>query len=128
DLDGAIAADAPDLALLEHAQELRLQVERQLAELVEKNGAAVRRFERALPRRGRAGERALLVPEQLRLDERPRDRAAVDDDERLVLALGQGMDRLRDQIFSGAGLAFDEHRRLGRRDALDEPEDLAHLE
>ena len=53
DLDGAVAADAPDLALLEHAQELGLQVERQLAELVEEDGAAVRQLERALPRRGR---------------------------------------------------------------------------
>src|SRR2546422_5540968 len=34
----------------------------------------------------RPGERTLLVAEQLRLDQRVRDRAAVDGDERLVAA------------------------------------------
>src|SRR6185312_3729499 len=128
DIDGAIAADATDLALLEHAQELGLQIERELAELVEEDGAPVRRFEGDLPRGGRAGERALLVAEQLRLDERARDRAAVDDDERLVLAARQIVDRARDEIFSGAGFALDQHRRFGRADALEEPEDLAHAQ
>ena len=41
-----------------------------------------RELERALARRDRAGERALLVAEQLALDQRARDRAAIDDDER----------------------------------------------
>ena len=48
------AADAPDSPVLEHAQQLRLQVERQLANLVEEQRAAVGPLERAgsaLPRR-----------------------------------------------------------------------------
>ena len=46
-----LAADAPDLAALERAQEPRLQVERQLADLVEEQRAAVGALEGA--RRGR---------------------------------------------------------------------------
>ena len=42
------AADPAELALLEHAQQLGLEVERQLAELVEEHGAAVGQLERAL--------------------------------------------------------------------------------
>ena len=45
-LRGAHLADAAHLALLEHAQELRLQIERQLADLVEEEGAAVGLFDR----------------------------------------------------------------------------------
>ena len=65
-----VAADAPELARLEHAQQLRLHVEGQLADLVEEQRAAVGVLERALARRDGAGERAALVPEELALDER----------------------------------------------------------
>ena len=41
------AADALELALLEHAQQLRLQLERQLADLVEEERAAVGQLEAA---------------------------------------------------------------------------------
>ena len=43
DLPRPHAADARDLARLEHAQQLRLQRQRQLADLVEEDGAARRR-------------------------------------------------------------------------------------
>ena len=61
-------ADAPDLALLEHAQQLGLDAERQLADLVEEDGAAVRRLEEALAVAIGAGEGAAHVAEQLGLD------------------------------------------------------------
>ena len=46
-VDGArrVLADAPDLALLQHAQQLGLRARRQLADLVEKQRAAVRLLE-----------------------------------------------------------------------------------
>ena len=40
-----VLADALDLAFLEDAQQLRLQVERQLADLVQEEGAAVGQLE-----------------------------------------------------------------------------------
>src|SRR6185503_5918845 len=67
----------------------------------------------------RAGERALLVAEQLALEQRLGERAAVDLDERAVRALAQPVDRARDQLLAGAALARDEHGRVARRDLLD---------
>ena len=74
DLDRAARADRIDLALLQRAQELDLGVERQFADLVEKQRAAVRLGELADVLLGRAGEGALLVAEQDRT--RPASRAA----------------------------------------------------
>ena len=47
DLDGLGRADAPDLALLQHAQELHLHLGADLADLVEEQRAAVRLLEEA---------------------------------------------------------------------------------
>ena len=47
DLDDLVAADALDLAVLEHAQQLGLQVEVELADLVEEDGAALGLLEAA---------------------------------------------------------------------------------
>jgi hypothetical protein len=71
------------LALLQRAQQLGLQRERHLADLVEQQRAAVGRAKKPSLAR-RAGERALLVAEQLALEQRLGDRRAVDRDERLV--------------------------------------------
>ena len=86
DLDVTRVAEAPDLLLLEGAQELHLQVERQLADLVEEQRPAAGLLEEPAPICGGVGERALLVPEQLALEEVLGDGAAVDGDERRVLA------------------------------------------
>src|SRR6185437_12171351 len=69
DLDRRRAADTLELLLLEHAEELRLQVEPHLRDLVEQQRAAVGALERALDALDRAGECALLVAEQRALDE-----------------------------------------------------------
>ena len=65
-------AEALDLSFLEHAQDLRLQLERQLSDLVEEHGAAVGELEAARLRGVRSGERTPLAPEQFALDERRR--------------------------------------------------------
>ena len=59
--------------LLQHAQQLRLQLERDVADLVEKQRAAVRQLEAADPLRDRAGERAALVAEELALQQAGRE-------------------------------------------------------
>ena len=63
------AAQALELPLLQHAQQLDLRRQIQLADLVEKQRAALGQLEAALLGRLRAREGALLVPEELRLDE-----------------------------------------------------------
>ena len=69
DLDRAVLTDGPHLALLQHAQELGLDRRRQLADLVEQDGAAVGLAEQARARLDGAGEGALGVAEQLGLGE-----------------------------------------------------------
>ena len=84
DRDRLHAADAHELALLEHAQQLDLRRRRNLADLVEEERSRIGELEASEPPLGRAGERALLVAEQLALEQRLGQRADVHGDERLV--------------------------------------------
>ena len=105
------SAEPPELALLQHAQQLHLRGRHHLGDLVEEQRAAMRQLEAALSALDRAGERALLVPEDLALEERLGNRRAVDRHERLSRALTELVDRLRDHLLAGARLAADQHRR-----------------
>src|SRR6185503_12672038 len=62
-------ADRHDLALLQESQQLRLDVERQVADLVEEQGAACRRSNESLLIADGAGETAAAVAEQLAIGE-----------------------------------------------------------
>ena len=75
----------------------------------------------------RSRERALLIAEELRLDQGVRDRAAVDSDKRLLASGTQLVDGPSHELLAGAGLALDEdgERRVGH--LLDLPDDLLHL-
>ena len=68
DLDRPARADRIDLALLQRAQQLDLGVERQFADFVEEQRAAIGLGELADVLFGGAGEGALLVAEQDRFD------------------------------------------------------------
>ena len=120
------AADPLELALLQRAQQLRLQVERQLADLVEKQRAAVGELEPSLLQAERAGERALLVAEELGLEQRLGQRRAVDRHERPGGARAVAVHGARDELLAGAALAADQHGRVALRDARDAIEDGAH--
>ena len=61
-------------------------------------------------RRDGAGERALFVPEQLALDERRRQRRAVDAHERARVAAAAFVERARKQFLAGAGRPGEQHR------------------
>jgi hypothetical protein len=63
------------------------------------------------------------VAEQLALEEVERNGRAVELHERMAASGAELMDGPRDQLFAGASLAMHEHRRVGRRDALDLLED-----
>ena len=119
------AADAFEHAVLQHAQEPHLRRERQLADLVEEQRAAVGALEPAAALRGGTGEAAALVAEQLGVDEARRDRTAVDAQDRPARARRPRVDRTRDDVLAGAGLAEQQDRCLGRRDLLDLANDLA---
>ena len=108
-LDRLAAADPLDLALLDGAQQLGLEVELQVADLVEEQRAAVGQLELADLLAHRAGERALLVAEQRALDQLAGDGGDVHRDERPVGRLGVAVDHPRHQLLAGAALAADQH-------------------
>ncbi len=86
-LHRATFSEALELALLERTQQLGLKIEGHLADLVQKNGAAVRGFKLARAARYRARERSASVTEELAFEQSLRNRRAVDRDERFVAAV-----------------------------------------
>src|SRR6202030_1844504 len=72
----------------------------------------------------RAGERAPLVAEELALEERLGDRAAVDAHEGATAPRARRVDGFGDHLLADAGLADHEHVEAGDGDALRELEDL----
>ena len=68
---------------------------------------------------GRAGERALLVAEQLAFQQRLGQGGAVEADERAVLARAGVVDGPGDQLLADAALAADQHRGVGAGHAAD---------
>jgi hypothetical protein len=57
-----------ELTFLQHAKQLGLQIERELANLVQEQGAPVRLRETPVPSSGCACEGSLLMPEEFALD------------------------------------------------------------
>src|SRR2546427_10433989 len=117
DLDRPGAADTLELLLLEDPEELRLELERDLADLVEEEGAAMGHLEASDLLRDGPGERAPLAAEELALQEPRRDGGAIDLDEGSLTAAASVVDGARDQFLPRAGLAEHEHGRVGRRDS-----------
>ena len=118
--------DAFELALLQHAQQLRLERRAHGPDLVEEQRAPVRLLEPPLAVADGAGERAAHVAEQLRLEQRFRDRAAVERHEPVGAPRAVVMDRARGEFLAGAGLARDEHGARRRGDGLQQLEQIAH--
>ncbi len=109
------AADRLDFAFLQGAQQLHLRRQRQFADLVEEQRAAVGLDELAGVLLGGAGEGTLLVAEQDRLDQVLGNGAAIDGDKGLGLARARAVDGAREQFLAGAGFAFDQHGDGGTR-------------
>src|SRR5687767_6036329 len=106
-------ADALVLAVLQNAQQLCLHLKRQLADLVEEQGAVGGVLEEAGLGGLRAGEGAPGMPEQRGLDQLRRDRRAVEAQIRLRRARREAMQAPRHQLLAAARFAFDQHR-VGR--------------
>src|SRR6185436_7786492 len=123
-LDRLGAADPLELPLLQDTEQLHLRRQVDVADLVEKQRAAVRQLEAALLARFGAGEGAFLVAEQLGLDQAVGQRGAADFDERLLRAQRAVVDGVGDQLLAGARLAADQHGRAGAGDLRDLLEDL----
>ncbi len=125
-LDRLVAADARDLAVFQHAQQLGLQRQRHVADFVEEQGAAVGIFETALAHLVGAGEGAGLVAEQLVVEQALVQGGAVQGGERLVLARAVVVQRLGDQLLARAVFAEDQHGGVGRGGRAEALQDLLH--
>src|SRR5436305_929838 len=77
------ATNPGELTILKYAQQAHLRRQSHLANFIEEQGAAVRFFEATFSARARVSERALLMPEQLRFEQRFGNGAAVEFDIRL---------------------------------------------
>ena len=126
DLERLDAADPGELALLQHAQQLGLQLDRQVADFVEEDGAGVGHLEFAGAPLGRSGERAALMPEQLALEQAVRNCRAVDGDERRAPARRFEMNRTRDQLLAGAALAAEQNGGVVGHDPSDQFVNFLH--
>ena len=114
----AVAADALDGEVLNGAQQLGLGRRRQIGDFVQKQRAAIGSLELPSPSAD-AGRDAILDAEQLGFEQRFDQRRAVDRDERAVAAATQLVDLPRDELFADAALAFEQHREIRGRHALD---------
>src|SRR5260370_32865311 len=110
----------------EHAKELRLSVEGQLADLVQEYSAPIRELECALSRCDGASKGAAFVSEKLALDERIAHRSAVDYDKWLLGTIALRPCRAREHIFARTRLPLKEHGGNGGSDALKHAENRAH--
>src|SRR5439155_12214575 len=121
-LDRMCAADALDLALLDGAEQFRLQIEPQIANLIEKQCAAGGELELAELLTDGSRERALLVAEQHAFQEVLRDGCQIDGNKwRGCRQSRLAMDQPRQQLFAGAALAQDQD---GRGELGDLPREL----
>jgi hypothetical protein len=115
--DRVRAAHPLDLALLQHAQELRLQRERHLGNLVEEERSALRLLELARLRARGARKRALLVAEHRRFEQILGDRGAIDRYERRARARRALVEVARHDLLAAAALSRYQDGGPGRRHA-----------
>src|SRR5262249_40306528 len=102
----------------------RLELERKFPHLVQEERAAVGELEAADLLSDGVGEGSSLVAEELALEEGRWDGGTVDLDEGSLAAPAPVVDRACDQLLPRPGLTEDEHRRVGRRDGVDLPQDV----
>jgi hypothetical protein len=115
-----------DPAILQHAQQLDLHVVRHVADLVEKQGAAVGFLEAPRALDMGAGEAAFFMAEQFGFDEVAGNGAAIDGDAGGPGARAGGVDGARDHFLAAAGRAGDDHGGIGGADLRDLGAHFAH--
>src|SRR5262249_33784665 len=127
DVDGnrPCPAETLELVLLYDAEQLRLQLEGDLADLVQEQRAAVCELEAANPLRDRAGTGSPLVAEQLAFQQARGNGGGIHLDERSVVSPARIVDGTGNQLLPGPGFSQHENGRIGRCDDLDLVEDVA---
>jgi len=127
-----LAADRDHHPFLKRSKDLRLHREIHVADLVEKQRAALRLAKGPRPVAEGAGKGASHMPEQLCFHELTRNGGAVDRNKRLSAAMAVFVNGAGHQLLAGSGLSGDEHRRLAvgqhADNLLDRPHCLARAD
>ena len=111
-----VVADPFVLPVLDEPQQLRLQGERQVADLVQEERAAVARRDAARVVANRAGERSPDMPEEFAFEQLQREGRTGDDAERLIRAVAPGMDGSCENGLPRPALPAEQDRGVGGRD------------
>ena len=119
-------AHRPELACLQHPQKLRLVLERQLRDLVEKDCALTRLFEEAGFSAHSARERAAGVPEELALDQVPRQTRHVDRHERVCGAARAAVERASGDLFASPRLTREQNVLVGLGESVNHGAQAPH--
>ena len=109
DLYRQIRTHGIDLFLLQNTQYLGLQEGTHIADLIQEDGPPIGLQKLSLTIGGRPGEGALPVAEKLRLQELLRNGGAVHPDKGPLGAGAVVMDRMGNELFTGAALASYQH-------------------
>src|SRR5205823_5653138 len=123
DVQGFVAADALERAVLQEAKELHLGRRGDLAHLVQKERPLIGLFETPLATPERAGKGSLFVAEELTLQEPFGERGAVESNERSLGARAGPMDRFGDELLARTALTGDEDAGPASRDLVDQGEE-----
>src|SRR5262249_27551465 len=112
--------------LLHHSKKFHLHVQRQIGDLIQKQGPTLGALDEALLIGHSAGETPTLVAEELALHELGGDRAAVDRYKGPAAPGTALVDHARHELLAGARFAADVHRGLTARHAPDQLAELLH--
>ncbi len=114
DGQGFVASNPLERAVLDRTQDFLLHGKRGRGDLVKEQGAAVRRLEPSGAAANSAGESTGLMPEQLGIQQRLRQRRAVELDEGAIPAGREIGKTVGNQLLAGAALADDQDRAIER--------------
>ena len=126
DVDALVAAKLGELGVLQDVEQLGLQRRLHLADLVQEDRPEMGLFELADASRRRAGEGALLVAEQLALEQLRRQRRAIHLHERLAAARRALVNRAGDELLADAAFAANQHGDVAVGDLIDDERHLLH--
>src|SRR5580700_12305688 len=105
--------------VLQHPEQLGLQLQRDFADLVQEETAFVCEFQAPDLLANRAGKRAFLVSKQFAFEQSGGNRGAIQSDEISVPALAGVVDGARDESLAGSGLSQDQNGGIAGGDDCD---------
>src|SRR5262249_14165918 len=111
---GASASETFELPFLQDPQQLGLQRQRDVANLIQKEGSVVGEFKAADFLRDGSGKRTLLMTEEFALQQVKGNGRAIQLHKRASAACADIVNGFGDQLLTSTCFPEDQHRRIGR--------------